>query len=244
MDRVAAAVMLALVLAAHTHAAPTPVIAPTSIAAPTPGAAATHAPFEATSRHPFDNVKQWVSVFDDPARDAWQKPEALVAALGLTPGMTVADLGAGTGYFSRYLSRAVGDTGTVFAVDTEPNLVAHLRERAEQEDTANVIPVLASFDDSRLPRGAVDLVLIVDTFHHLDHRLEYLKRLGRVLKPGGRVVVVDWQAKDLPVGPPLEHKIARDEVVSEMRAAGYRLADEPPVLPYQYVLAFTAGGFN
>jgi ubiquinone/menaquinone biosynthesis C-methylase UbiE len=232
MDRVAAATVLALVLAAATAAAPTPTVVPT------------HAPFEATSRHPFDDVKQWVSVFDDPARDAWQKPKELVAALALTPGMTIADLGAGTGYFSRYLSRAVGDTGTVFAVDTEPNLVAHLRERAEQEHTANVIPVLASFDDARLPRGAIDLVLIVDTFHHLDHRLEYLQRLRRALKPGGRVVIVDWQAKDLPVGPPLEHKIARDQVVGEMRAAGYRLADEPPVLPYQYVLVFTAGGFN
>jgi ubiquinone/menaquinone biosynthesis C-methylase UbiE len=232
MDRVAAAVVLALMLAAGTHAAPAPTAAPA------------HAPFEATSRHPFDDVKQWVSVFDDPARDAWQKPQELVAALGLRPGMTVADLGAGTGYFSRYLSRAVGDTGTVFAIDTEPNLVAHLRERAEQERTANVIPVLASFDDPRLPRSAIDLVLIVDTFHHLDHRLEYLQRLGRVLKPSGRVVIVDWQAKELPVGPPLEHKIARDQVVSEMHAAGYRLADEPPVLPYQYVLVFAAGGFN
>jgi ubiquinone/menaquinone biosynthesis C-methylase UbiE len=227
MDRLAAATVLALVLAAGAHAAPTPTAAPT------------HAPFEATSRHPFDDVKQWVAVFDDPARDAWQKPKELVAALELTPGMTVADLGAGTGYFSRYLSRAVGDGGTVFAVDTEPNLVTHLRERAEQEQTANVIPVLASFDDPRLPRSAIDLVLIVDTFHHLDHRLEYLKRLRRVLKPSGRVAIVDWQAKDLPVGPPLEHKIARDQVVSEMRAAGYRLADEPPVLPYQYVLVFS-----
>jgi ubiquinone/menaquinone biosynthesis C-methylase UbiE len=232
MDRVAAATVLALVLAATNHVAPTPTAVPT------------HAPFEATSRHPFDDVKQWVSVFDDPARDAWQKPKELVAALALTPGMTIADLGAGTGYFSRYLSRAVGDTGTVFAVDTEPNMVAHLRERAEQEQTANVIPVLASFDDPRLPRGAIDLVLIVDTFHHLDHRLEYLQRLGRALKPSGRVVIVDWQAKALPVGPPLEHKIARDQVVDEMHAAGYRLADEPAVLPYQYVLVFTAGGFN
>jgi len=216
------------------------VVAASRARAADPSPAPTHAPFEATSRHPFDDVKQWSAVFDDPARDAWQKPKELVAALAIRPGMTVADLGAGTGYFSRYLAGAVGERGTVFAVDTEPNLVAHLRERAEREHTPNVAPLLASFDDSRLPRGGIDLVLIVDTFHHLDQRLEYLRRLRRVLRPSGRVAVVDWQAQPLPVGPPPEHKLPRDQVVREMEAAGYRLAAEPGILPYQYVLVFTA----
>ncbi|MBI3768208.1 MAG: class I SAM-dependent methyltransferase [Deltaproteobacteria bacterium] len=209
-----------------------------AISSPVPSP--THVPFAATSRHPFDDVAHWASVFDDPARDVWQKPRDVVGALGLRPGMTVADLGAGTGYFSRYLSAAVGETGTVFAVETEPNLLARLRERAEQEQTANVTPILASFDDSRLPAGAVDVVLIVDTFHHLDRRLEYLTRLRRVLKPRGRVAIVDWQATELPVGPPMEHKIARADVIAEMQAAGYRLTAEPAILPYQYVLVFTA----
>jgi ubiquinone/menaquinone biosynthesis C-methylase UbiE len=154
--------------------------------------------------------------------------------------MTVADLGAGTGYFSRYLSTAVGESGTVFAVETEPNLVTRLRERAEHERTANVTPVLASFDDSRLPAATVDLVLIVDTFHHLDERLGYLTRLRRALKPRGRVAIVDWQAKPLPIGPPMEHKIAREQVIDEMQAAAYRLIAEPAILPYQYVLVFQA----
>jgi len=227
--RVVAALWLAAILGASV-----------TTAAAEPSPAPTHAPFEATSRHPFDDVKQWSAVFDDPTRDAWQKPKELVAALGIRSGMTVADLGAGTGYFSRHLAGAVGERGTVFAVDTEPNLVAHLRERAEQEHTANVTPLLASFDDSRLPRAAVDLVLIVDTFHHLDHRLDYLRRLRRVLKPSGRVAIVDWQAQPLPVGPPPEHKLPREQVVREMEAAGYRLKAEPEILPYQYVLVFAA----
>jgi predicted methyltransferase len=227
--RVVATLWLAALLGASVAAA-----------AAEPSPVPTHAPFEATSRHPFDDVKQWSAVFDDPARDAWQKPKELVAALGIRAGMTVADLGAGTGYFSRHLAGAVGERGTVFAVDTEPNLVAHLRERAEQEHTANVTPLLASFDDSRLPRAAVDLVLIVDTFHHLDHRLDYLRRLRRVLKPSGRVAIVDWQAQPLPVGPPPEHKLPREQVVREMQAAGYRLTAEPGILPYQYVLVFAA----
>jgi ubiquinone/menaquinone biosynthesis C-methylase UbiE len=152
--------------------------------------------------------------------------------------MAVADLGAGTGYFSRRLARAVGPHGTVFAVDVEPNLVVHLRERAEREQTENVVPVLASTDDARLPTGRVDLVLIVDTYHHIDDRLHYLARLKRALRSDGRVAIVEWQKRELPVGPEMDHKIARELVVDEMTASGYRLVEEPDVLPYQYVLVF------
>jgi predicted methyltransferase len=191
------------------------------------------------SRHDFADVAQWRRVFDDPARDAWQKPRQLVDALELRPGMWVADLGAGTGYFSRHLDAAVRPGGVVFAVDTEPNLVAYLRERAEQEKTTSIAPLLASTDDPRLPPRALDLVLIVDTYHHLDHRLAYLDRLGAALKPNGRIAIVEWQKGDLPVGPPAEHKLARQQVVEEMQVAGFALAAEPAILPYQYVLIFT-----
>ncbi len=205
---------------------------------PPPSTPAAH---DATARHSFEDVEHWVSVFDDPARDAWQKPAQVVAALHLRPGMRVADLGAGTGYFSRYLATAVGDNGTVFAVDPEPALVTHLRERAEYEHTPNVIPILASADNPRLPVGAVDVVLIVDTVHHIDDRINYLRRLRRGLTAGGRVVVIDFKKDmEIPVGPPPEHRLARAQVVEEFRHAGYRLAGEPDILPYQYVLIFQA----
>src|SRR5206468_3894275 len=158
---------------------------------------------DATSHRSFADVEQWVAVFDDPARDAYQKPREVVRALRIRPGMRVADVGAGTGYFSRYLSAAVGAAGTVLAVDTEPELVRYLRERAEKEKTDNVVPILASPDNPRLPRGAVDLVLLVDTFHHIDHRVAYFGSLRRTLAPGGRVAVVDWQKRETPVGPEL-----------------------------------------
>jgi predicted methyltransferase len=211
-----------------------------SAADPTPAATA-ETRFRATpgSHHDFADVAQWRRVFDDPARDAWQKPHQLVDALTLRPGMWVADLGAGTGYFSRYLDAAVRPGGIVFAVDTEPNLVAYLRQRSEQEKTTTIAPLLASVDDPRLPPRALDLVLIVDTYHHLDDRLAYLERLGATLKPSGRVAIVDWQKGDLPVGPPAEHKLARQQVIEEMQAAGYVLTAEPAILPYQYVLVFT-----
>lgn len=201
---------------------------------------ATAVPWAATpgSQHDFANVEQWTRVFDDPARDAWQKPGELVAALRVRPGAWVADLGAGTGYFSKHLDAAVGPDGVVFAVDTEPNLVAHLRTRAEMEKTRTIVPVLASLHDPRLPPGALDLVLIVDTYHHLDARRAYLDRLGRTLKHDGRIAIVDWQKHDLPVGPPASHKLAREQVVDEMRSAGFTLVDEPTLLPHQYFLVF------
>jgi ubiquinone/menaquinone biosynthesis C-methylase UbiE len=206
---------------------------------PQPGSAAqVHTQHDATVHHSFGDVSHWTAVFDDPSRDAWQKPQAVVQALAIVPGMCVADLGAGTGYFSRYLSTAVGETGTVLAVDTEPNLVVHLRRRAEQEHTANVVPILASPDNPRLPAGAVDLVLIVDTVHHIDDRINYFRRLQRFLKPAGRVAVIDFKKEEIPVGPPLEHKLAPEQVVEEFQAAGYELVAQPDVLPYQYFLVF------
>jgi ubiquinone/menaquinone biosynthesis C-methylase UbiE len=213
--------------------------APVTSSAPAPPPP--HGAHDATARHSFEDVEHWVSVFDDPARDAWQKPAAVVTALQLRPGMRVADLGAGTGYFSRYLAAAVGESGTVFAVDTEPHLVVHLRERAEREHLSNLVPILASADTPRLPAGCVDLVLIVDTVHHIDDRINYLRRLQGVLTPDGRVVVVDFKKQaDIPVGPPPEHRLARAQVVEEFTSAGYRLVGEPDLLPYQYLLIFRA----
>lgn len=194
--------------------------------------------FEATSHRSFADVDYWQPVFEDPAREKWQKPAEVVDALRLRSGMCVADLGAGTGYFLPYLSKAVGEKGCVLALDPEPNLVVHVRARAEEAGWRNVTPVLVSFDDPRLPDASVDLVLIVDTFHHLDDRLSYLRRLRRSLEPGGRVAVVDWFKRPLPEGPPPEHKLAREQVVHEMNAAGYELSGEPTILPYQYFLIF------
>lgn len=192
----------------------------------------------ATAFYGFGDVKYWSGVFDDPKRDAWQKPRELVAALALSPGATVADLGAGTGYFEPYLAAAVGPAGTVLAVEVEPTLVTHLRERAEREQGGTVVPVLASKDNPRLPAAAVDLILIADTYHHLDHRRVYLPQLHRALKPGGRIAVVDWKPGKLPEGPEPAHKLPRQTIIDEMRAAGFRLTAEPDMLPYHYVLIF------
>lgn len=193
---------------------------------------------DATARHPFDDVAKWEKIFDDPKRAEWQQPAAIVRALALAPGMVVADVGAGTGFFERALSDAVGPQGSVLAVEVEPNLVTHLRARAEREGTANVVPILGSTTDPRLPAGRVDRILYVDTYHHVDDRVDYFRRLRRALAPGGRIVIVDWKKEESAIGPPLDHRLAREHVLREMERAGYRSISTDVTLPQQYVLVF------
>ncbi|HYC55626.1 MAG TPA: methyltransferase domain-containing protein [Candidatus Binatia bacterium] len=193
----------------------------------------------ATSHRRFDDVEHWRKIFDDPARDRWQMPDRIVAALSLKPGMTVADVGAGTGYFLSRLSKAVGDGGTVLAVEVEPNLVEHMRDRAEAQELGNVVPVLGSSDNPRLPRAAVDVVLFVDAYHHVDERRAYLPILKRSLRPDGRVAIIEWKAGSQPVGPKEEdHKLARETVIAEMTGAGFTLIPTEDFLPHQYLVIF------
>lgn len=201
-------------------------------------AAAPPAADDATIRHPFDDAQRWAKVFDDPGRDAWQKPNEVIAAMTIRPGMMVADLGAGTGYFTAYLSRAVGPEGTVLAIDPEPDMVKYLGQRAHKDGLGNVLPVLGLFEDPFLPHGRVDRVLVVDTYHHIDNRLDYFGHMRGDMAPRGRLVVVDFHKRPLPVGPPPEHKLERDTVVYELEHAGWHLAGELKSLPYQYVLIF------
>ena len=185
--------------------------------------------------HAFRDAERWARVFDDPAREAWQKPEEVVRALALGPDAVVADLGAGTGYFTVRLARAL-PRGHVYAVDVEPDMVRYVAERARREGLANVTAVPAAPDYPRLPRP-VDLVLVVNTYHHLADRSAYFERLRRSLRFGGRVAIVDF-LPDAPLGPPRATRIPAAVVKEEMGRAGYGLAAEHGFLPYQYFLVF------
>lgn len=194
--------------------------------------------FRATSTHDFADVDRWKTVFENPERDRWQRPADVVRALAIEPGSVVADLGAGTGYFLPYLVEATGAAGAVLACEVEPNLVSHLQARAEAASWTTVRPILSAADDSRIPRSSADLVLIVDTYHHIDHRRRYFERLADSLTAEGRVAVIDWSTGEIPVGPPPKHRIARDQVMTEMELSGYELIEESELLPYQYFLIF------
>ncbi len=188
--------------------------------------------------HGFTDAARWAAAFDSPDRDAWQKPAEILAALGVEPGMAVADVGAGTGYFVVRLASAVAPGGVVYATDVEPDMVRWLRDRADQQRHANVVPVLGSANEPRLSPRSCDLVLIVDTWHHIEGRVGYARKLRLALKPGGRVAIVDFKPGLLPVGPPPEMKLLPEEVASEFSAAGYRQIPPYLKLPYQYVLIF------
>ncbi len=186
-------------------------------------------------RHTFRDAEKWAHVFDDPARDAWQKPHEVIQALALEPGAHVADLGAGTGYFAARLANMLPG-GRVYAVDIEPDMVRFLEARAKREGLRNVIALEGEPDDPRLPEK-VDLVLLVDVYHHMGDRAPYFRRLRDSLRPGGRIAVIDFKL-DSPEGPPRSARIAPDVVRTEMKAAGYGLAAEHRFLPHQYFLVF------
>jgi predicted methyltransferase len=191
-----------------------------------------------THQHSFSDAEKWAHVFDDPARDEWQKPHEVIDALGLAPDAVVADLGAGTGYFAARLANMLRGKGRVYAVDLEPDMVKHLAKRARDEKLPNLVPIKATARDARLP-AKVDLVLLVDVYHHIDERERYFSRLKRSLKPGGRLAVIDFRM-DSPDGPPKEARIAPEEVKAELARAGYSFVREHGFLPRQYFLIFSA----
>jgi predicted methyltransferase len=188
-----------------------------------------------THQHRFGDAEKWAKVFDDPERDAWQKPHEVIQALALKPDAIVADIGAGTGYFTVRLAHMT-PKGRVYGVDTEPAMVKHLAGRAKQAGLANVSAIQAKPGNPALPEKA-DLILFVDVYHHVEDRERYFRRLRSSLKSGGRVAVIDFRM-DSPVGPPKRARIEPGMVKDEMKRAGYALAQEHPFLPNQYFLVF------
>jgi ubiquinone/menaquinone biosynthesis C-methylase UbiE len=184
--------------------------------------------------HHFD-PKESAKNFDDPARDAWQMPDHVIAALGLKGGQSVADIGSGTGYFTIRLAKS-STAPKVYASDIEPAMVSYVRERAAKEGLKNVMAVQAAAETPNLPEP-VDLVLIVDTYHHIGNREAYFRKLAKSLKPGGRVAIIDFKL-DSPEGPPREFRFPPDKFRAEMAAAGYKLAAQHDFLPRQQFLIF------
>jgi cyclopropane fatty-acyl-phospholipid synthase-like methyltransferase len=213
------------------------VIAVTSMQAQQPPTPQTAKPPQ-HMEHRFDDPERYAKSFDDPKRDEWQMPSRVIEALALKPGQAVADIGAGTGYFSVRIAKAV-PTSTVYSVDIEPAMVGYLRKRAEAEHLKNLVPVQAASASPNLPQP-VDLVLIVDTFHHLPNRVAYFRALRTSLTPSARVAIVDFR-KDSPEGPPVEFRFTVEQIESELREAGYRLDARHDFLPRQHFLIFRAG---
>jgi arsenite methyltransferase len=188
-------------------------------------------PAQVAHQHHPPSPEEYAKVLEDPGRDAWQKPNEVVAALKLKPGDVVADIGAGTGYFSR---RFAMHAAKVYAIDID----AKLLEIAAKNSPPNVQTIVSKPDDPLLRPASVDVVFFCDVIHHIEDRVAYCERLRPVLKPGGRIVIVDFYKKPLPVGPPPEMKLTEDLVISEFKKAGFRLARKESFLEYQYFLEF------
>ena len=185
--------------------------------------------------HRFQNAADWAKDFDSPERAAWQKPDEVVKLLQLTPGMKVADIGAGTGYFESRLSAAVGPNGQVLALDIEQSMVDYITQRMTNEKIANVKATQIPGDDPKLAAASVDRILIVDTWHHIPDRAPYVKKLAEGLVPGGFVAIVDF-TMEAQHGPPAKHRVLAEDVKKELEAAGLRGEIAAETLPEQYVV--------
>ena len=185
--------------------------------------------------HSFDDPAKWAREFDNPERDAWQKPEEVIKALALRPDARIADIGAGTGYFTVRLAKAVPE-GTVFAVDLEETMLTHIAMRARHMNLPNVRTVKGSTTSPNLTEP-VDLVLMVNTYHHIDARPDYMKKVAAMLSPGGRIAVLDFRV-EASHGAPRHMRLAPEKIKQEMEAAGLVEVAAHDFLPSQIFLVF------
>jgi len=177
---------------------------------------------------------------NDPARDAWQKPNQVVERLDIEPGARVADLGAGGGYFTWYLAEAVGPQGKVYAVEIDETALAIIEKEMKSRRVTNVVLIRAEPDDARLPEP-VDLVFSCDTYHHMEDRIAYFRSLARYLKHDGKVAILDFYAEGFFSGL-LGHGTTKEEVRREMESAGYRLAADYDLVDRQHFQIFSRTG--
>ena len=185
--------------------------------------------------HPMP-IDQYIDRLEDPKRDDWQKPEAVLKALNIREGQMIADIGAGSGYFTLRLARAVGEKGRVFAVDVEEGMVTHLQQRLAKENVKNVHAMRVPPHDPLLIDGSLDLAFVCDVYHHIEERDGYLRKLRKALKPDGRIVIIDFYQKETPVGPPMSMRLSEETVQKELLAAGLKVTEKLTFLPYQYIL--------
>jgi len=171
-------------------------------------------------------------------REIEELPETALEKIGIRNGQTVADVGAGSGYFTVRLARRVGPEGKVYAVDVQPEMLAILRKRLASQNLSNVEPVLGSESDPKLPKGALDLILLVDVYHELSQPQKMLRRMKTALKEDGRLVLLEYRKEDPHIPIRLEHKMTVSEAQQELEAEGFRLEKALEDLPRQHILIF------
>ena len=197
-------------------------------------AATLYAQSEHQQHHPPRSAGEYAKHLENPSRDAWQKPHEVITSLDIKSGEVIADLGSGSGYFTRRLAM---HAGKVYAVDIDSRLL----EIVKKDAPANVEAILAAADDPKLPPESADTVFICEVWHHIDNRPAYLAKLAKALKPGGRIVVIDFIKGKKTPGPPEGMKLSEDQVRQEFAGAGFDQVQKFDFLPHQYFLVFKRG---
>jgi len=180
----------------------------------------------------------YIAELESADRGAWQQPEKVIATLHLRRGMVIADIGAGTGYFTRPLAKAVAPAGTVYAVDVAADILGYLQEQSEKEGLHNIVTIVSREDDPMLPKYTIDLAFFCDVTHHLANRVNFYRAMAPGMKPHGRMAIIDY-APNAPRHPhPPEEHVPRSRVVSEAEEAGFKFVKDFQFLPNQYFLVF------
>lgn len=190
-----------------------------------------------------------LGLLEAPDRDLWQPPDQIMDALGIAEASVVADVGAGSGWFTVRLARRVGPNGTVYATDVQSEMVSAISRRVQREGLTNVITVVGKEDDPNFPRAAIgklDAILMVGVYHEIEDRVTMLKNLAAALKPGGRIGVIDFKLNGGGPGPPTQERVDPQVVIGDAAHAGLKQLSQEPFLPYQYFLIFTrvSGGLT
>jgi ubiquinone/menaquinone biosynthesis C-methylase UbiE len=173
-----------------------------------------------------------------PERMREERPDLLISELDLKPGMAVADIGAGTGYHSSRMAQVIGKSGKVFAVDIQHEMLALLDKSMKSQNISNVVPVLGSEKDPKLPTASLDLIIMVDVYHELEYPAEMLRAMVAALKPKGRIAFVEFREEDANVPIKAVHKMSEAQIRKEASAFGLQWLRTSKALPWQHVVIF------
>lgn len=214
--------------------------------------AAAPAPYETRAEHDPDGIGKFylgreiahvmgpggVPWLERRERDTEERPQLMIDALQIEPGQVIADLGAGSGYYSFRIAPLVGERGNVLAIDVEPRMLRIITERAKRAAVANVTTVLSTPSDPNLEPNSVDLLFMVDVYHELEFPLEMMTKVREALKPGGRVALIEYRAEDPAVMIKPVHKMSERQIIRELTAAGFRHQKTIRTLPLQHLVVF------
>lgn len=188
--------------------------------------------------HGFKEPEKYAVKWNDPERDTWQHPEEIIAAMGVESGHVVVDIGAGTGYMVAHLSKAVGESGEVMALDVEESMVKYIAARKEEFGPAKILPRKVSSDSPALKPSSVHAVMTLNTWHHIARRDAYVAKVYTGLKSGGKFVVVDFEL-DAEPGPPAKMRLSPEQVINELEEAGFVVEQTSESMPRHYMVVGT-----